>query len=84
LIDHSYSIITREVSPVDSLMLAFAAKLGDLHIVVDRLRIDNRFPNIEHFGSTRIEAMISASDALRSWLNAERAERSLVGSQIGR
>jgi hypothetical protein len=83
MIDHNYSIITRKVSQANSLMLAFAAKLGDLHIVMDGLRIDNRFPNIERFGSTRIEAMIYASDALRSWLNTERAERSLVGSQIG-
>mgnify|MGYP001079041865 CR=1 FL=1 len=84
MIDYSYSIITREVSQANSRKLSFAAKLGNLHIVVDGLRIDNQFPNIEHFVSTRIEAVISASDALRSWLNAERAERSLVGSQIGR
>jgi len=84
MIDHSYSIIMREIPQVNSHIRSFAAKLGDLHIVVDGLRIDSRFPNIERFGSTRIEAMISASDALRSWLNAERAERSLVGSQIGR
>lgn len=74
MIDHSYSISTREVSPTNLRKLSFAAKLTNLRIVVNGLRIDKQYPNKEYFGNTQIEAMVSASDALRSWLTVESAE----------
>jgi len=78
MIDHSYSIITRKVPQANSRTLSFAAKLGELRIVVDEMRIDHRYPNRECFGHTQVEAMISASDALRAWLITEHFQGSLA------
>ena len=82
MIDHSYSIITHEIPKLDSRNLSFVAKLSELCIDVDGLHIDNPYPNRACFGSTQVEAMISASDALRSWLKTKHAARSLVGSWV--
>lgn len=82
MIDHYYAIITREVDQTATRKLTFAAKLSELCVLADGLRIDSQYPNKECFGNTRIEAMVSASDALRVWLSAESTKRNPAGSRV--
>ncbi|GAB4528972.1 MAG: hypothetical protein OHK0046_48450 [Anaerolineae bacterium] len=83
MIEHSYAILMREDPSAPSCKLSFAATPGELPIVADGPCVD-KLPTENALEIPQVEAMRSASHALRSWLIVDNTERTPADQRITR